>query len=446
MKEKLTHAESLTISSMLFGLFFGAGNLIFPAYLGEASGANLWISLLGFLITGVGLPLLAIASLGMTRSEGLLDLSGRVSHKYSYFFTCLLYLTIGPFFAIPRCFTVPFETGISALLPSGMAKSTGLFIFSLIFFAIMLFFSLRPGRIMDWIGKFLTPAFLLFFFFIMITALLHPLGNYHAVKPVGKYASAPLISGVFAGYNTMDALAGLAFGIIVISSIRTFGVTKPEKVASAALKTGVLTCLLMAVIYAITALVGAQSRTALGLAANGGEALSHIARHYFPGLGAVIFALMIFVACLKTAIGLITACSETFVEMFPKTLSYNKWAIIFSLLAFGIANVGLTTIISLSLPVLMLLYPLAISLILLALTSKLFDFKQVDYQIMTAVTFLCALGDFFKILPAGMQVKAVTGLYGRVLPLYRDGLGWLVPVAVTFVILAIKAAISKKRA
>ncbi len=128
MKEKLTHAESLTISSMLFGLFFGAGNLIFPAYLGEASGANLWISLLGFLITGVGLPLLAIASLGMTRSEGLLDLSGRVSHKYSYFFTCLLYLTIGPFFAIPRCFTVPFETGISALLPSGMAKSTGLFI------------------------------------------------------------------------------------------------------------------------------------------------------------------------------------------------------------------------------------------------------------------------------------------------------------------------------
>ena len=155
---------------------------------------------------------------------------------------------------------------------------------------------------------------------------------------------------------------------------------------------------------------------------------------------------MIFVACLKTAIGLITACSETFVEMFPKTLSYNKWAIIFSLLAFGIANVGLTTIISFSLPVLMLLYPLAISLILLALTSKLFDFKQVDYQIMTAVTFLCALGDFFKALPAGMQVKVVSGLYGRVLPLYQDGLGWLVPVAVTFVILAIKAAISKKRA
>ena len=433
MKEKLTHAESLTISSMLFGLFFGAGNLIFPAYLGEASGANLWISLLGFLITGVGLPLLAIASLGMTRSEGLLDLSGRVSHKYSYFFTCLLYLTIGPFFAIPRCFTVPFETGISALLPSGMTKSTGLFI-------------LRPGRIMDWIGKFLTPAFLLFFFFIMITALLHPLGNYQAVKPVGKYASAPLISGALAGYNTMDALAGLAFGIIVISSIRTFGVTKPEKVASATLKTGVLTCLLMAVIYAITALVGAQSRTALGLAANGGEALSQISRHYFPGLGAVIFALMIFVACLKTAIGLITACSETFVEMFPKTLSYNKWAIIFSLLAFGIANIGLTTIISFSLPVLMLLYPLAISLILLALTSKLFDFKQVDYQIMTAVTFLCALGDFFEALPAGMQVKAVISLYGHVLPLYQDGLGWLVPVAVTFVILAIKATISKKRA
>ncbi|GHV97613.1 branched-chain amino acid transport system carrier protein [Lactobacillus nasalidis] len=445
MKEKLTHAESLTISSMLFGLFFGAGNLIFPAYLGEASGRNLWSALCGFLITGVGLPLLATAALGITRSEGLMELSGRVGRKYSYFFTCLLYLTIGPFFAIPRCFTVPFETGISALLPKGLPKSTGLFIFSLIFFAIMLFFSLRPGRIMDWIGKFLTPAFLAFFFFIMITALLHPLGSYQTSQPAGEYASAPLISGVLAGYNTMDALAGLAFGIIVISSIRTFGITKPEKVAAATLKTGLLTCLAMAVIYAITALVGAQSREALGLAANGGEALSEIASHYFPGLGAILFALMIFLACLKTAIGLVTACSETFVEMFPKSLSYNKWAILFSLLAFGIANVGLTTIISFSLPVLMLLYPLSISLILMALTSDLFAFKQADYQIMTAVTFLCALGDFFKALPAGMQVKAVTGFYGRVLPLYQDGLGWLLPVSAVFIILAAKALIGKKR-
>jgi LIVCS family branched-chain amino acid:cation transporter len=108
MKRKLTLNESLTISSMLFGLFFGAGNLIFPAYMGEAAGKNVVWALLGFLVTGVGLPLLAIAALGSSHSDGVLTLSEKVSRKYGYFFTCALYLTIGPFFAIPRCFTVPF--------------------------------------------------------------------------------------------------------------------------------------------------------------------------------------------------------------------------------------------------------------------------------------------------------------------------------------------------
>ena len=114
MKRKLTLNESLTISSMLFGLFFGAGNLIFPAYMGEAAGRNVIWALLGFLVTGVGLPLLAIAALGISHSDGVLTLSEQVSRKYGYFFTCALYLTIGPFFAIPRCFTAVSYTHLRA--------------------------------------------------------------------------------------------------------------------------------------------------------------------------------------------------------------------------------------------------------------------------------------------------------------------------------------------
>ena len=447
MKRKLTLNESLTISSMLFGLFFGAGNLIFPAYMGEAAGKNVVWALLGLLVTGVGLPLLAIAALGISHSDGVLTLSEQVSRKYGYFFTCALYLTIGPFFAIPRCFTVPFETGISQLLPGSWSKQTSLFAFSLLFFAIMLWFSLRPGRIMDWIGKVLTPAFLLFFFWIMITALIHPLGHAGAVKPAGEYASAPFISGILEGYNTMDALAGLAFGIIVVSSIRAFGITEPKQIAKSTIQTGILSCLLMAVIYGITSFVGAQSRPVLGLAANGGEALSQIARHYFPGFGSILFALMILIACLKTAIGLITSSAEAFVQMFPKAMSYNKWAILFSLIALAIANVGLTSIIAFSVPVLMLLYPLAIALILTSLTASFFHFGRESYVVMTAVAFVCAFGDFLAALPPSLSkaVSGITSIYAKLLPLFKDGLGWLLPVAIAFIVMAIWSAIHNRR-
>ena len=103
MKKRLSFSETMAVGSMLFGLFFGAGNLIFPALMGQKAGANVWPAIVGFLITGVGIPLLGVASMGMSRSDGLMQMSSRVGRKYGMFFTCALYLTIGPFFAIPRC-------------------------------------------------------------------------------------------------------------------------------------------------------------------------------------------------------------------------------------------------------------------------------------------------------------------------------------------------------
>ena len=137
---------------MLFGMFFGAGNLIFPASMGQLAGRNMWQASAGFLITGVGLPLLGVAALGISRENGLLGLASRVGKKYGLFFTCALYLTIGPFFAIPRCATVSYTVGIERILP-GTGQSLGLAVFSLLFFGAVLFFSLRPGEILTWIGK-----------------------------------------------------------------------------------------------------------------------------------------------------------------------------------------------------------------------------------------------------------------------------------------------------
>jgi branched-chain amino acid:cation transporter, LIVCS family len=176
MQSKLKIKEYVYIASMLFGLFFGAGNLIFPVSMGQMAGSNVWPAIIGFLITGVGLPLLGIMAMGISRSNGLYDLASRVHPYYSLFFTCALYLTIGPFFAIPRTATVSFEVGIVPFVNKNQI-TLWLGIFSLIFFLAVLWFSLRPSNILTWVGKILNPLFLLFLAILIITAFLNPMGN-----------------------------------------------------------------------------------------------------------------------------------------------------------------------------------------------------------------------------------------------------------------------------
>ena len=228
MKKHLSSKELILVASMLFGMFFGAGNLIFPVSMGQLAGSSLWAASAGFLITGVGLPLLGVAALGISRKEGLLELSSQVGKSYGIFFTCILYLTIGPFFAIPRCASMSFTVGIEGSIPSGI-RAAALAGFSLIFFALVLFWSLRPGEILTWVGKILNPLFLCFLGILVIRALISPMGSIGAVSPSGSYAANAFAQGFLEGYNTMDALAGLAFGIIVVRTIRGLGVKDPSK-------------------------------------------------------------------------------------------------------------------------------------------------------------------------------------------------------------------------
>ena len=257
-KTKLTVAETVSITSMLFGMFFGAGNLIFPVHLGQLAGSNVASAMIGFIITAVGIPILGVAAIGITHSDGLQALANKVGKGYSYFFNCLLYLTIGPFFAIPRCATTSFTTGIEPML--GGNTGLALLIFSAVFFALVLFFSLRPAGITVWIGKIINPLFLVFLAILVITALLDPSTKASAVEPAAAYQTGALFSGFVEGYGTMDAIAGLAFGIVVIDIIRGMGVEKDTAVAKDVLQSGILTGALMALIYVLTILMGTQSR------------------------------------------------------------------------------------------------------------------------------------------------------------------------------------------
>ena len=438
--KKLTMRQKILVAGTLFGMFFGAGNLIFPVHLGQLAGQNVIPAIIGFIVTAVGIPIFGVAAIGITHSDGLQTLSSKVGKGYGIFFTCLLYLTIGPLFAIPRCATVSFTTGVAPMLLDPSKEWLALLIFSAIFFAFVLFFSLRPGKITVWIGKIINPIFLLFLAVLVIAALTNPGASIAAVEPVEAYATgtSSFFSSFIEGYGTMDAIAGLAFGIVVVDVIRRMGVDNDDAVAVDVLGSGALTGLLMAVIYIVTILMGTQSRGLFEISDNGGIALTQIAGHYFGGVGQIILAVTITFACLKTSIGLVTSCSETFVKMTHGKLSYKAWAILFTLFSFAVSNVGLSAIIEYSIPVLMLIYPPAIALIILAFIGKFFHHDKAVYISVMAFTWAAAIFDFMKTLPGSLQeslhLDTLVSLADKCLPLFDKNLGWLLPACIGFVI------------
>ena len=434
--KKLTLRQKILVAGTLFGMFFGAGNLIFPVHLGQMAGQNALPAIIGFIITAVGIPILGVAAIGVTHSDGLQTLSGKVGKGYGIFFTCLLYLTIGPLFAIPRCATVSFTTGITPLLGADSPERLYLLLFSAVFFAFVLFFSLRPGKITVWIGKIINPLFLFFFAVLMLAALLAPGAAVSAVEPVEAYRSDAFFPALIEGYGTMDAIAGLAFGIVVIDVIRRMGVDNDDTIAEDVLSSGLLTGALMALIYVVSIVVGAQSRGLFELSENGGIALTQIAGHYLGGVGLFILAFTITFACLKTSIGLVTACAETFSKMTNGKISYRSWAILFTVFSFAVSNIGLSAIIEYSIPMLMLIYPPAIALILLAFLGKFFAHDRTVYIATMIGTWAAAIFDCMKTLPAPVQtalhLDAPIAFAAAHLPLFDKNLGWLLPAVIGF--------------
>ncbi|MEG0474139.1 MAG: branched-chain amino acid transport system II carrier protein [Carnobacterium sp.] len=437
MEKKLSLSSYFYLGSMLFGLFFGAGNLIFPVHMGQLAGANVSWATWGFLLTGIGLPFLGVVAIGVSNSNGLFELSSRVHPYYGYFMTIALYLTIGPFFALPRTGTVSYEIGLSPYI-SNQYQTLGLAIFTVLFFGAALLLSLKPTKILVYVGKVLNPIFLVFLGILMITAFIKPLGGIATAPITGEYATAPFASGFTEGYNTMDALASLAFGIIVVQTIKGMGITKPAAIAKDTIKSGLISLVLMGVIYGSLSYLGTMSIGQFPVSENGGIALTQIARYYFGSFGSVLLAIIVTVACLKTAIGLITACAETFREMFPNSISYKAYVILFSAVACLVGNVGLTKIIAYSIPVLMFLYPLAITLILLALLSPLFKNRQIVYGMTTLLTIFVSIADMLNALPEPIHnldgVQTILNFYSHYLPFFDSGMGWILPATVGLII------------
>lgn len=432
---------------MLFALFFGAGNLIFPAHLGQIAGDNIFSAGFGFLVTGVGLPLFGVLAIAYSGSDNLQDLSSRVHPIYGILFTALLYLSIGPFFAAPRTGTVAYEVGIAPFVSEGFMDK-GLLIFTFLFFIVVLLFSLFPAKLVQNIGKILAPLLIVLLGILLTVAVLNPMGDIGDPQEGYTETSTAFTNGFLEGYNTMDALASLVFAIIIIHAINSFGVRNPKEVFTSVAKAGLISSVLLAVIYGGIMYLGGMSVTEMEIFDNGGPVLNGVADHYFGTFGAIILAGVIILACLTTAIGLVIANAEYFNVLIP-AISYKAFVVIFTTFTFIIANFGLDNIITFSLPVLMFLYPLAIVIILLAFTSKLFNDARIVYVITIFFTFCISVFDGLTTLTDSLEIdnfawmNPVINFYDRILPLYDAGLGWFVPALLVIAIGIIVSFVGK---
>ncbi|WP_255452240.1 branched-chain amino acid transport system II carrier protein [Sporosarcina sp. ANT_H38] len=431
--------KNFVLGLLLFALFLGAGNIIFPPLLGQMAGDELFIAMIGFLITGVGLPLIAVLAIA-NAGGGLETIANRVNPYFGIIFTMIVYMAIGPFFGIPRTATVSYEIGILPFLPDSVSGSSWpLVLFTIIFFIITVALALNPAKFVDRIGKVLTPILFLVIGALAVKSIVSPMGEIGQAQ--GEFKTNAFFRSFVEGYLTMDVIAALVFGIVVINALKAEGVTENRAVMKSMVFAGLVAAVGLAVVYISLGYIGATSVNVVGLQDNGGSVLALASTVLYGPFGTIILALTIVSACLTTSIGLVSACAQYFKQVFPRN-SYKTYVFIFAGFSTIIANVGLTQLISISIPVLLTIYPLAIVLMLMSFIDKSFDRKPIVYILALLATAFVSIFDGLK--SAGIDIKPVNDVLAH-LPLYEQQIGWLLPAIVGGLIGIVLNALRSKR-
>lgn len=415
--------EVLVLGFALFAMFFGAGNLIFPPSVGINMGDNWLLAGLGFLLTGVGLPLLGV--LAFTKVGELENFSTKVSKFFNNAYCSVLVLVIGPLFAIPRTGSTTIEMGVLPAL-SNMDKFTVTVVSSVIFFAVTLLLVIKESKITDIIGKFLTPIILVILLAITVLGVTGDLGT-----PVHKVESGMFAFGFIQGYQTMDALASVLFGVVIVKGLKGKGIEDSREQSGYLTGAGVIAAIGLGLIYFSLMYLGARISGVENSAATTASAL-YIAEATLGSIGKMAFGICVAAACLTTSVGLVALTSDWFSRITP--FSYKTIAVATCVFSSVMAIGGVDFIIQLSVPVLCILYPITIVLILF----NVFGLEnELAYKAGVYITLLISivetLGVTFKI---GAFTNAV-----QLIPLGKDGFAWLVPCVI---VTAVAFAFSRK--
>lgn len=400
--------DAIIIGFALFSMFFGAGNLIFPGYLGYKLGSQFYIGMIGFVITGVGLPLLAI--LACSKGDGTFEsLAEKIGKKFAVTFTAILFLAIGPLLAVPRTAATTYEVAIHPFFPHLPAWAV-----ILVYFLINMFFVLKESSIIDTIGKFLTPALIAILVVLIVKGFIMPIGTIQESDLSGVLSNALL-----EGYQTMDALAALLFAAIITFSIKDKGYEGKET-SSILLKASLVAAVGLAFVYGGLTYIGAQTHEIAFAHISKTQLLILISRSILGNAGPVLIGVAMGLACLTTSIGLISAGADFFSKITNGKLPYKINAIVISVISFGVALLGVDKIVGFSAPILNLLYPVSITMIVFAFIQKFIKIKAARLGVYTSLVFSLLL--------------LIPGLNLSFLPFASIGFGWVLPTVLAMII------------
>lgn len=434
--KKLKTWDIFALGFMTFALFLGAGNIIFPPMVGLAAGENLLGASTGFLLTGVGLPLLGVIALARV-GGGLDTLTSPIGRIAGLVLAVAIYLTIGPLFATPRTATVSFEMGLAPFVGNTPAM---LLAFTIAYFVAVALLSLFPGKLMDNVGKIITPVLILALAVLGGSAVLAPVDGYSVSTEAYASQAAAFSEGFLQGYQTMDALASLIFGIVIVNAIKAAGVSDSRLHTRYCIYAGIIAATCLGLVYVSLMYLGATNSQLAANASTGVQILTAFVQQTFGPAGLWLLATVIMLACLTTGVGLITACSSFFSEL--TGISYRTMVIGLSIFSTAVANQGLAQLIAVAVPVLVGLYPVAIALIALSLLHR-WNQPALVYIPVMSTSLVFGLFDAARAAKLDFLVPAWLDM----LPGAALGMGWVTPVVCVLVLAGLlDFALGNKRA
>ena len=409
-KSNNTVRDIIVVGFALFSMFFGAGNVIFPPYLGMESGPQWLLGFSAYFIADIGLALLGVfALLRVGSSEAVTLRLGKIPAEL---LMCAIILCIGPMVAIPRTSATTFEMAITPNIP-GVSPV----LFSVLFFALILALCIKESAVVDIVGKVLTPLLLVGLFAIIIKGIVTPLGEIAALPQIANAA----VTGIKAGYQTMDALAALPFGIIVLQSVTAKGYDSGRKqfrvVGGSAVLAGILLLAVYMGLAYLGATVSAQYTNDIGRA----QLIMVIIEALMGKVGMVLFGVVVGLACVTTAVALTSSAAAYFAELCRGKVSYKVFVIAICVFSAVVSNLGLDRIVAVAAPVLDVIYPPTLVLIFISLLAP---------RLPDRVSRGAAIGALLTSVLCALNANGIHIPFMANLPLYDLGLSWLLPAVI----------------